>query len=90
MTEKCVNTGNWIEMCDALTEVTRNQYGDIQAQVMSARSRNASRLRIVAGRFKKNRVELNFCPFCGVDIVTDYQDQGVNDESEQGDKHANE
>ena len=30
MTEKCVNTGNWIEMCDALSEVTRNQYGDVQ------------------------------------------------------------
>lgn len=73
--EQCVNTGNWIEMCESLTEVTRNQYGDIQAQVMSARSQNASRLRIVAGRFKKNRVELNFCPFCGVDIVTEYQDQ---------------
>ena len=61
-------------MCDALTEVTRNQYGDVQAQVMSARSRNSSRLRIVAGRFKKNRVELNFCPFCGVDIRTEHNE----------------
>lgn len=77
--EQCVNTGNWIEMCDSLTEVTRNQYGDIQAQVMSARSQNASRLRIVAGRFKKNRVELNFSPFCGVDIVTDYKEQPSNE-----------
>ena len=74
MTEKCVNNGNWIEMCEFLSEVTRNQYGDIQAQVMSVRSQNASRLRIVAGRFKKNRVELNFCPFCGVKIETDYKE----------------
>lgn len=75
MTEQCTNTGNWIEMCEFLSEVTRNQYGDIQAQVMSVRSQNASRLRIVAGRFKKNRVELNFCPFCGVKIETDYKEQ---------------
>ena len=75
MTEKCVNTGNWIEMCDALSDVTRNQYGDTQVQVMSARSQNTSRLRIVAGRFKNNRVELNFCPFCGVDIRTEHKER---------------
>lgn len=67
-------------MCDALSEVTRNQYGDIQAQVMSARSQNTSRLRIVAGRFKKNRVELNFCPFCGVKIETDYKESANESE----------
>ena len=76
--EQCVNTGNWIEMCEFLSEVTRNEYGDIQAQDMSVRSRNASRLRIVAGRFKKRRVELNFCPFCGVKIETDYK-ESTND-----------
>ena len=80
MTEKCVNNGSWMEMCESLTEVTRNQYGDIQAQVMSARSQNASRLRIVAGRFKKNRVELNFCPFCGVKIETDQKEQANESE----------
>ena len=75
MTEKCVNTGNWIEMCEFLSEVTCNQYGDIQAQVMSARSQNTSRLRILAGCFKNNRVELNFCPFCGVDIITQHKEK---------------
>lgn len=75
MTEKCVNTGNWLNMCDALSEVTRNEYGDIQAQRMSVRSIKSSRLRIVAGRFKNNRVELNFCPFCGVDIHTEHKEQ---------------
>ena len=75
MTKKCVNTGNWIEMFEFLAEVTHNQYGDIQAQVMRARSQNTSRLRIITGRFNKNRVELNFCPFCGVDIITQHEEQ---------------
>ena len=74
MTDKCVNTGNWLNMCDALSEVTRNEYGDIQAQRMSHRKINSARLQIVAGRFKKNRVVLNHCPFCGVDIRTEHKE----------------
>ena len=72
--EWCVNTGNWIQMCDVLSEVTRNEYGDIQAQRMSHRKINSARLQIVAGRFKKNRVVLNHCPFCGVDIRTEHKE----------------
>ena len=72
--EQCLNTGNWIQMCDALQEVTTHEYGDIQAQRMSQREINSTRLQIVAGRFKKNRVVLNHCPFCGVDIRTEHKD----------------
>ena len=75
MSEQCKNTGNWIEMCNALTEVTRNEWGDIQAQRMSHREIKSARLQIVAGRFKKNRVVLNHCPFCGVDIRTEHKEQ---------------
>lgn len=75
MTDKCVNTGNWINMCEFLKEVTTHHYGDIEAQVMTTRDRESSRIRIVAGRFKKNRVELNYCPFCGVDIRTEHKEQ---------------
>jgi len=72
--ELCINTGNWINMCAALLDVTRNQYGDIQSQVWANRNNNTSRLLIVAGRFKKNRVALNNCPFCGENIATSYKD----------------
>lgn len=74
----CVNTGNWIEMCYSLNEVTRNGYGDIQAQHMSHMELNSNRLQVVAGRFKKNRVVLNYCPFCGVNIQTEHK-EGSND-----------
>lgn len=73
-TEKCINKGNWIEMCDFLKKVVANQYGDIQEQVMRNRKTNKTRLRIVAGKFQKNRVQLNYCPFCGVDITTEYKE----------------
>ncbi|MDQ8951978.1 hypothetical protein RFH42_03290 [Acinetobacter rudis] len=77
MTEHCKNTGNWLEMCEALSEVTRNEYGDIQAQRMSHRAADSVRLQIVAGRFKKNRVVLNHCPFCGVDIRTKHKESAA-------------
>ncbi|MFC2995145.1 hypothetical protein ACFODO_07640 [Acinetobacter sichuanensis] len=76
MSEKCVNTGNWLNMCESLKEVTTHHYGDIEAQVMTTRDRGSSRLEIVAGRFKKNRVALNYCPFCGADIITKQKEQG--------------
>ena len=53
MTEKCINTGNWIEMCEFLDEVTRNQYGDIQGQTMSRRDIDSCRLEIIARKNKK-------------------------------------
>lgn len=74
MSEKCVNTGNWLNMCDFLKEVTTHHFGDIEAQTMTTRDRESSRLRIIAGRFKKNRVELNYCPFCGVNIETEHEE----------------
>lgn len=89
MTKLCENTGNWLNMCESLVDVTSNGFGGISAQVMSSRKLESRRLSIVAGRAKGNKVELNYCPFCGVNIVTEYQDQGVNDESDQGNKHAN-
>ncbi|ENV18784.1 hypothetical protein [Acinetobacter guillouiae] len=75
MTKKCVNNGNWLNMCESLKEVTTHHYGDIEANVMTTNDRKSSRLEIVAGRFKKNRVALNYCPFCGVDIVTQHKEQ---------------
>lgn len=74
MTEKCVNTGNWVNVCDFLQEVVHHKYGDIDANVMTTSDRKSSRLEIVAGRFKKNRVALNYCPFCGVNIVTEHKE----------------
>ena len=73
MTEKCVNTGNWIEMCESLADVTSNGFGGISAQVMSSRKLESRRLSIVAGRAKGNKVELNYCPFCGANIVTEHK-----------------
>lgn len=63
-------------MCESLSEVTKHEYGDIQSAVMSCRETGSRRLEIVAGRYKKNRVALNFCPFCGVDIRTEHKEQG--------------
>lgn len=73
MAEKCVNNGNLISMCEFLKEVTTHRYGDIEAQTMTTANRDSSRIRIVAGRFKKSRVELDYRPFCGVNIITEHK-----------------
>ncbi|WP_180155167.1 hypothetical protein [Acinetobacter sp. YH12045] len=71
---KCENTGNWINMCEALSEVTSNSYGDITAQIKSRRDMDSRRISIVAGKSRGNRVELNYCPFCGADIATEHKE----------------
>jgi hypothetical protein len=69
---KCTNTGNWIELCARLDDCAVNNYGDIHPQRMTNFDTGKSRLRIVVGRFKKNQITLNYCPFCGENITTDY------------------
>lgn len=74
METKCTKNGNWISPCSALEEVTRENIGDIASQVRSRFSDGATKLVIVAGRFKKNKVQLNYCPFCGADVVTEFKE----------------
>lgn len=69
---KCTNSGNWIEFCDALAKVTTGHIGDIQVQVMRKWESTNSRLVVFSGRFKKNQITLNYCPFCGENITTEY------------------
>lgn len=69
------DTGAWIEMCPSLSEVTRDQVGDIHTQVRVRFSDHKRKLIVVAGRFKKNKVQLNYCPFCGADVFTEFGDE---------------
>lgn len=75
MNNKCVNTGNWIEMCDALEKCTDEKIGDLGTQVRTRISDGANRLAVTAGRFKKNTVGLNYCPACGENIETVFKEQ---------------
>ena len=79
MTDKCVNDGNWVRMCKVLTEVTSGEIGDIKQMVMTIRD-GRTRLAIAAGRFKKNRVLFNYCPFCGADIQTEMKEKDESNE----------
>lgn len=73
MTAKCVNTGNWFTQCLSLKQVTDAGMGDIHLQTRSSASSGKSRLTLVAGRFRRNRVELAYCPACGVNIRTEME-----------------
>lgn len=73
MTDKCVNTGNWFTPCKSLKKATDAGMGDICLQVRSSVSTGKTRLTLVAGRFKKNKIALSFCPACGVNIETELE-----------------
>ena len=72
MENKCKVNGPDIAMCPALAEVTQGEIGDIKTQTRFRISDKKVRVAVFAGRFKKNMVELNYCPFCGGDIWTKY------------------
>ncbi|WP_151775919.1 hypothetical protein [Acinetobacter colistiniresistens] len=75
MNNKCINTGNWVEMCDSLKKCIEENIGDLSTQVRTRFSDGANRLAITAGRFKKNKVGLAYCPACGEKIETEFKEQ---------------
>ncbi len=75
MNKKCVNTGNWVEMCDSLNRCISDGMGDFDTQIRVRFSDSAERLAITAGRFKKNKVQISYCPACGENIETVFKEQ---------------
>lgn len=72
MTSKCKINGANIDMCESLQKATNQLIGDIACQVRTRIDTRTSRVAVVAGRTKKNKVYLNYCPFCGEHIETQF------------------
>lgn len=69
-TKKCINTGNWIEMCTTLNDVSTRGVAYFDQVVMHSGSFNTQRLLIAVGDNSRGRVQLDYCPFCGSNIET--------------------
>ena len=74
MDKKCEKTKNWIDLCSSLEKASNESIGDINTQIRTRIADGETKLIVVAGRFKKNKVQLNFCPFCGANIVTEFKE----------------
>ncbi|QGA11027.1 hypothetical protein GFH30_06310 [Acinetobacter wanghuae] len=68
--KKCINTGNWVEMCPTLHEVTTRGIAYFEQVAMHNGSFNTQRLLVAVGNNTRGRVQLDYCPFCGSDIQT--------------------
>lgn len=68
--DQCINQGNNILMCDALYSYAAHRKAGFDNVVMRNWTTNQCRVAIVVGTNKVDKVELNFCPFCGANIVT--------------------
>ena len=75
-TKKCINTGNWIEMCPTLSEVSTRGVAYFEQVVMHSGTFNSQRLLVAVGDNNRGRVQLDYCPFCGSSIETKQDEVG--------------
>lgn len=73
MNNKCVNNGSSVDFCNGLSNCLNKGLGDFEVKLMCRMSDMAEKHILTVGRFKKSKVQLAYCPACGVDIRTDYE-----------------
>lgn len=66
----CINKGNLVTYCDSLDNCINKGLGDLAMQTRVNLKTSEVRTVVTIGRFKKNRVGINFCPACGENIET--------------------
>jgi hypothetical protein len=72
MNMACKNTGNWLEMCESLSNAAVHQKFGFHEQVFSNQILDLKRLTIAVGTTGNDKTIISHCPFCGTDIATDY------------------
>nr|WP_312323966.1 hypothetical protein [Acinetobacter oleivorans] len=68
----CVNTGNWINMCEPLADAVVPQRFGFHEQVFSYQILDLKRLTIAVGPHGRDKTLISHCPFCGTNVETDY------------------
>lgn len=72
MNGKCVNNGSTVTFCNGMQNCLKKGIGDFEVKLMCRMSDMAEKEILCAGKDRKNKVQLSYCPACGVDIKTDY------------------
>lgn len=73
MNNKCVNNGSTVDFCNGLSNCLNKGLGDFEVNLMCRMSDKAEKEILTVGKSRKNKVQLSYCPACGVDIKTDYE-----------------
>ncbi|WP_454667826.1 hypothetical protein [Acinetobacter calcoaceticus] len=68
----CVNTGNWINMCESLADAVVPQRFGFHEQVFSYQILDLKRLSIAVGSHGRDKTLISHCPFCGTNVETEY------------------
>lgn len=68
----CVNTGNWINMCEPLADAVVPQRFGFHEQVFSYQILDLNRLTIAVGPHGRDKTLISHCPFCGTNVETEY------------------
>ncbi|HCH7478847.1 TPA: hypothetical protein NM870_003475 [Acinetobacter baumannii] len=68
----CVNTGNWINMCEPLADAVVPQRFGFHEQVFSYQILGLNRLTIAVGPHGRDKTLISHCPFCGTNVETEY------------------
>lgn len=74
MNNKCVNNGNVVDFCNGLSNCLNKGLGDFEVKLMVRMSDMLEKEILTVGKAKINKVQLAYCPACGVDIRTDYKE----------------
>ncbi|WP_347455671.1 hypothetical protein [Acinetobacter thermotolerans] len=77
--KKCLNTGNWVQMCPALKNVTSKNIAYFSELVLHNGTFDTQRLMIFVGDDVCGRVQLDYCPFCGTNIETKHKVGGQDE-----------
>ncbi|MBJ9425199.1 hypothetical protein [Acinetobacter seifertii] len=72
MNMACKNTGNWVEMCESLSHAAVHQKFGFHEQIFSNQILGLKRLTIAVGNSGNDKTIISHCPFCGINIATDY------------------
>ena len=73
MISRCKNKGSTIEFCDGMENCLNKGLGDFEVKLMARMSDFAEKEILTAGKARKNKVQLAYCPACGADIKTTYE-----------------
>lgn len=70
--DKCVNKGSVVEFCGGMSNCFKKGLGDFEVKLMAKISTGETKEILTCGKARKNKVQLAYCPACGVDIRTNY------------------
>lgn len=75
MNNSCVNNGSTVDFCGGMSNCLNKGLGGFEVKLMCRMADRSEKEIVCVGKARKNKVQLSYCPACGVDIRTNYKEQ---------------